>query len=312
MRASRQALRIAVGTAIVALSASLGRAGVQQIIDAISESEFRFARSTSTVPMMPFGWATETYYPRTKFSPEHGSSPSATIAETTSEAGGIIPALVTRRDMLLLGGDVGWDYISVRSGPYSDQSVTRLAPVAAWLHQWNDDNLTGVFAAPIFSQNQLGDGDWGVSGYAGVIGMRWFSDELQLLYGGVCQDSFGRQTFYPYLGVLWLPNPQTSLSLIFPWPSVTYALNERWIVKTSLAPGGSSWVRRDGDYESTQSLSSWNWTAGVGYRLHGKLWLLAGAGVAGLRGLAITHSDQRARLESDPSPVFTLSLQFRP
>ena len=50
----------------------------------------------------------------------------------------------------------------------------------------------------------------------------------------------------------------------------------------------------------------------AGYRLHGKLWLFAGAGVAGLRGLKIESGDDRLRFESKPGPVFTLALQLRP
>lgn len=294
------------------IGANSARAGMGEVIESVRESEFRFMRAGSRVPMIPMAWATGTYYPDARFKPESGPLPEAGATEHTVAAGFVVPAYVARRDMLLVGGDVGWDYVSVTAGPYRDQSVVRVTPLAAWLHQWDNDDMTGVFAAPTFSKNVAGAGDWGLNGYTGLIGMHWFGDSLQLLYGGVYQSDYGQSVFYPYLGMQWQPDDRWSVSLLFPWPTITYALSERWIVQTALAPGGSSWVARGSDYESTQSLNSWNWTVSAGYRVHGKFWLSAGAGVAGLRGLAITSADNRMRFEARPSPVFTLSVQFRP
>ena len=297
---------------LAGLAAATVRADMREVLDSIRESEFRFSRAGSQVPMIPMAWVADTYYPGTVFKPENAALPSAKVIENTVGVGVVMPAYVGQRDLLLAGGDVGWDDVSVRSGPYRDQSVVRMTPVAAWLHQWNENDLSGVFAAPIFSKNQLGDSDWALNGYAGAIGMHGFSESLQLLYGGVYQSDFGQSVFYPYLGVQWQPDIRWSVTLVFPWPTITYVLSERWILQTMIAPGGSTWVGRGTGYETTQSLNSWNWTVNAGYRVYGKFWLSAGAGVAGLRGLAITSSDNRTRFEARPSPVFTLSVQFRP
>ena len=53
-------------------------------------------------------------------------------------------------------------------------------------------------------------------------------------------------------------------------------------------------------------------TVGAGYRCYEKLWLYAGVGVAGFRGITIEGEDVEERLESKPSMVFSLALQFRP
>jgi hypothetical protein len=142
--------------------------------------------------------------------------------------------------------------------------------------------------------------------------MHRINDEVQLLYGSVYENSFGRHAGYPSLGVLWLPSPKCSLSLVFPWPTLSYAPRDRWLLQLGMAPGGSSWVGRANDFETTQSFGSWNLNAGAGYRVHGKLWLFAGAGVAGLRDVKIESGDDRTRFESKPGIVFTLALQFRP
>jgi opacity protein-like surface antigen len=287
-------------------------AGMQEILEAVKSSEFKFARSVSEVPFMPMGWMQDRFYPNSRFEDDNGVLPAADVVENTFSLGTVVPVYVANRDMLLCGGDLGWDRVDVKSGPYRDQSILRLTPVTGWLHQFGDADLVGIFAAPIFSKELLNGGDWGVNGYGGVVAMHWFSDEFQLLYGGVYEYSYGKSAAYPYLGLLYSITPRCTLGLVFPWPNLTYAASDRWLLQLGISPGGSSWVKRGADYEATESLSSWNFIAGASYRFQKNLWLYAGAGVAGFRGLEIESGDNRSRLDSKPSPVFTLAIQFRP
>ena len=308
-------LRFSRGTVVVILlllNALPAPAGMQETLEAIRASEFRFARAQSEVPFIPLGWAQNRSYPNSTFKAEEGNLATAVAAENTFGLGAVLPAYVASRDMLMLGGDLTWDYIAVKSGPYSDQSVVTVTPVAAWLHQLGEDDLVGAFVAPMFSYEFHAADDWGFSGYGGVVGMHYFSDHFQLLYGGVYQNSFGESMGYPYLGVNWLPTPRWSVALVIPWPTISYAVSDRWLLQLMVAPGGSSWVQRNGNYESTQSLSSWNMTVGAGYRIYEKLWLYTGVGVAGFRGVTIEGESGENRLESKPSMVFSVALQFRP
>ena len=311
-------MRANVMRSVVALMLALATgpltafAGMNDILEAIQQSEFRFARSVSEVPFFPVGWAQDRFYPRAQFKDERGALPNGEVVENTFDLGCVLPAYVAKRDMLLLGTDVAWDNLDVQSGPYADQSVLRLAPVAAWLHQFGENETVGAFVAPIFSKELREGQPWGANGYGGVIGMHWFSDEFQLLYGGVYQYSFGQHAGYPYLGMMWMPTPRCSLALVFPWPTFTYTPADRWILQLGISPGGSSWVRRGAGFETTESVASWDLAAGAGYRLHGKLWLFAGAGLAGLRGVKIEGGGDQTRFESKPGAVFTLALQIRP
>ena len=310
------ARKVAASAVALALALTLGPltafAGMDEMLKAVQQSQFSFARSVSEVPFYPAGWAQVRFYPRAEFADERGVLPEGAVVENTFDLGLLLPAYVAQRDMLLLGVDMALDSLDVRSGPYRDQRILRLSPIVAWLHQFGANETMTAFAAPILSKELQGDQPWGANAYGGVIGMHRFSAEVQLLYGGVYEYSFGRHTGYPYLGVLWQPTPKWSLSLLFPWPTLTYVPRDRWLLQLGLAPGGSSWVSRANDFETTQTFGSWNLNAGAGYRLHGKLWLFAGAGVAGLRGLKIESGDDRPRFESQPGPVFTLALQLRP
>jgi hypothetical protein len=289
-----------------------GAAAIDDILEAIRQSEFRFSRAVSEVPFFPAGWLQYHFYPSSEFRDEAGVLPSAEVTESTIGLGGVLPVYVEQRDMVLLGGDVASDTIKVRSGPYRDQRILRVTPVAAWLHQFGKDDMLGAFVAPIFSQETLNDQPWSVSGFAGVIGMHWQSDTLQWFYGGVYEQSFGEEAFYPYLGLQWAPTPQWVLALLFPWPTISYAPAHRWLLQVGIAPGGSSWISRGDGFESTQTFGSWNLNAGIAYQLEGPWWLHAGAGLTGLRGLTHNVSGDETWFEAQSSPVYTVAIQFRP
>ncbi len=79
-----------------------------------------------------------------------------------------------------------------------------------------------------------------------------------------------------------------------------------------VSPGGSTWAKNGDSFEATESLGSWNVTARVGYRFYEHLWLAAGAGLAGWRGVDLSAGNDEVSFKSKPSPMFTLGIEFRP
>jgi len=290
---------------------TIAHAGINEIVEAVQSSEFRFTRSDSEVPFFPIGWAQYQYYPGMRFEDVDSVLPDAKVVEHSVNFGLVVPAYVAKRDMLLLGGDFALESLRVTSGPYDDQSIVRVTPVVSWLHQFGLTDTLIAFAAPIFSLDLKGDEAWGASGYAGLLGMHWINDTLQVIYGGVYENSFGQEQAYPYLGAMWDPSPKLSLALVFPYPTISYVPRDRWLLQLGMTPGGASWVGRGDGFETTQSLSSWNLDARVGYRFHGNFWLTASAGVAGLRGIEILSESDEQRFESQPGSVFGLAVQYR-
>lgn len=312
-RSARQRkLVAALLTMLLACFPPLARAAVDDILNAIRDSEFRFARTSSEVPFFPVGWLKYAYYPATEFRDDDGVLAPAEAVEHSVSMGGVAPVYVDNRDMFLIGGDLAADTIRVTNGPYRDQRIARVTPVAAWLHQFGTDYTVGAFVAPIFSKEFEQDQSWSANGFAGLIGMYWQSDTLQWLYGGVYERYFGEDYFYPYLGMQWNPTPQWSVALLFPWPTISYAPAKRWVVQAGIEPGGSSWVAHGDGYESTQALGSWNASVGAAYQLQGSWWLYAGAGRTGFRGFTQTTSGDERRLDADSGTVYTLAIQFRP
>lgn len=298
---------------LLCLGSTPALAAVDDILQAIRQSEFRFGRTVSEVPFFPLGWAQFQYYPSTEFKDEHGKLAPAEAGERTFDMGGVFPTYVHARDMVLLGGDIAWDTVNVQSGPYRDQRIVRVTPVAAWLHQFGRDHTVGTFVAPVLSkETKQPDQPWTTNGFAGVIAMYWYSDTLQWYYGGVYETYFGVDYFYPYLGLQWNPTPQWSIAALFPWPTISYAPAKGWIVQLGIAPGGSSWLAHNNGYETTQVLGSWNTSFGVARQLSGPWWLSAGVGRTGFRGASQDRSGNETTLDAEPSPVYTIALQFRP
>ncbi|HEX5092581.1 MAG TPA: DUF6268 family outer membrane beta-barrel protein [Burkholderiales bacterium] len=310
MRAA--ALRRLALAAALAAAAGAARAGIDDIIDAIQSSEFRFGRAKSEVPFPPLGWVQYRAYDAARFSDTQGLRPPAEAAESTWSVGGLVPVYVAARDMVVLGGDYSRSSISVRAGPYRDQRVDQATLVAAWLRQFGESETVAVFAAPMISRDARSDRASHVNGFGGVIGMHWQSDTLQWLYGAVFEYNFGARTLYPYFGVLWLPTPRWSVALAVPWPTVAYALSDRWLLEAGVSPGSTSWVTEGSEVQSTQSLGSWNFSVGGAYRLGGHFWLYAGAGLTFGRELINGGTEGETRFDAESRPVYTLALQFRP
>jgi len=298
--------------AALAVATGAARAGIDDIIDAIQSSEFRFGRAKSEVPFPPLGWVQYRAYDAAEFRDPQGQRPPAVADEAAFSIGGLLPVYVAARDMLVLGGDYSLTSIGVRSGPYVDQRVQQATLVAAWLRQFGSSETVAMFAAPILSRDSRSDRPSHVNGFAGVIGMHWQSDTLQWLYGAVFEYNFGARSLYPYFGVLWLPTPRWSVALAVPWPTVAYALTDRWLLESGIAPGSTSWVTQGDQVQSTQSLGSWNFSLGAAYRLHGKFWLYAGAGLTFGRELTHGAPEGETRLDAESRPVYTIALQFRP
>lgn len=287
--------------------------GVDDIVQAIASSELRFSRTESDVPFPALGWVKYHHYSTAEFANFEGGPSPGSFRQHEVNFGLVMPVHVAQRDIVLAGLDTSYDRFDFKSSAFHDAEVLTLTPVAGWLRQVNTDSQVVAFVAPMFS-SALGDNThWGTHAFAGLLGTYQATDHLMWIYGGVYEYSFGSHYVYPYLGLNWLPDPRWAVTLVVPWPSVTYAPNKRFFVHLGVAPGGASWRVRDGGEDTVASFGSWNVSAGAGYRFAGHFWLHGEVGMAGLHSLQIT-SHGKSHLDADINrhPVLTLSVEFRP
>ena len=96
---------------------------------------------------------------------------------------------------------------------------------------------------------------------------------------GVSYDrEFGDDRVFPTGGVVWNLNRELQISLLLPWPRVTYAPLPGLAFFADARPAGNKWnLGRSADEESDFKLETWRLGTGMEARLAPHLWLhLAG------------------------------------
>lgn len=81
-------------------------AGMDAIMKAVQQSEFRFARTSSPVPFAPLAWIQNRQFGAARFEDPVGSLPDVEVRENTFNFGAVLPAYVSKRNMILVGGDM--------------------------------------------------------------------------------------------------------------------------------------------------------------------------------------------------------------
>lgn len=288
------------------------RAGIGELVQAVASSEVTFLRAESDVPFMPIAWAKHSHYGSAEFTSLAGADPGP-FSQSEWNVGMLAPVHAGRRDLVLLGVDVGHNRFRFDQTPAANGSVLAITPAAGWIRQLDEDDQIVAFVAPGFA-SALGDtADWALYSYAGLMGTRRVSDRLLWVYGAVHEYSAGSQFLYPYLGFQWLPNRNWSVALVVPWPTVSWAPNKKVFFSVGVVPGGASWHYREDGRRLSASFGSWNLMAGAGVNVYGKFWLQGQVGYAGLHGLQIDEQGGASiDVRASNQPVYSLNLQFRP
>jgi Domain of unknown function (DUF6268) len=309
---SRSKLALIVGFAAV-LCATNVFASIDDVIEAIANSELRFSRTESNVPFPAIGWIRLHHYSSAEFEEYSGGASPGSFQQQDMNVGFVAPVYVDKRDLYVAGFDAAYDTFDFDAPNIGSTHVFTATPVLGWLRQQNPKSQLAAFVAPAFSTALSDNNRWGVNAFTGLLGTYQYNDRLMWIYGGVYEYSFGSHFLYPYIGLNWLPSAQWSVALILPWPNVIYAPTDRFFVSLGVAPGGASWqVQRDGQ-EAVASFGSWNLSAGAAYRLSRFVWVRGEIGMAGLHGLQLSNrSSSGVDANVDRHPVVTLQLEFRP
>jgi Domain of unknown function (DUF6268) len=303
------------GSAVLGLLLVAGHAAasVDDIVQAIASSEIRFLETDNEVPFPALGWARYQWYSQAEFEKFSGGATPGSFQQQTASVGMVMPVHVGKRDLFMAGLTAGYDHFDFDNSSFADADVFALTPVVGWLRQLDEKSQVAAFVAPAFS-TALGDNSrWGAHTFAGLLATYTATDRLMFIYGGVYENSVGANSFYPYLGLNWVPDKHWSIALVAPWPNISYALNTNCFVHLGVVPGGASWRMNNNGRDTVTSFGSWNITAGAAYRLTGHFWLHAEAGFTGLHSLRIT-SRGSSGLEADINshPLITIGLEFRP
>jgi hypothetical protein len=306
-------LSVAVGVA-----ASIANAQGESWLDAtllkLRETEFEFSRAESDVPFIPVVSVSHSEYGRTRFARTDGTGSDVEFRTGNTAGYALLPLHIGRRSLALAVPTASYTRFRFTQGDFADQDVAGISLVLAGAVQTTGGNQWGGFIMPSAYAPLLDNGDWGASGMAGIIGRNLQGERTAWYYGVVYDYSFGDGYFLPYVGFTYTLDPVWVISMIAPWPSVTYAPSKSFNVKAGLAPSGASWVfSRDGEGQVASSIGGWDLGLWANWRLTRIAWVAVGVGVSGLRSLEIgedgnTHFDP----EIESEPWVSLSFNVRP
>lgn len=275
-------------------------------------TEFEFARAASDIPFLPVMALGVTPYGRTSFR-EGDAADSFRPVNTT--AYGTLPLYIGERGLALAVPFIGYTSFDFSGDRQDDASVTALYLPVGMAWQTGAGRQWVVFGMPEFYTPLDDDGDSVHSMMAGVIGRSFHGERTVWYYGAVYDRNFSDGYFLPYLGFTHAVNQQLNVSMIAPWPSVSYAFTRDFFLRAGVAPSGASWdVRGDpGEREAVMSFGGWNAGLWANARIRGAMWGAFGFGYSGLRGLEIdTEGDTQFDVAMESEPWVTVSISIRP
>jgi hypothetical protein len=274
--------------------------------------------SESNVPEWPFAWFSAVYEMESGFEDEFGPVEDAEAdlfnldlkfpvfmknAKLTDEPGD--PSLTT---LINLQGI--YDKISFCEFEREDLDLySILLPVEYYYtkSEW----LFNVNINPgIFSDFENVDGDdYSVYGSM-LLGYR-INPSCQFFGGISYDDHFGEEELYPLAGVIWDISREWQMSLILPYPQITYAPSEDLAFYVNVEPAGGLWnvndefVEEDYDFE----LEGYRAGFGVDYHMSRKLWVQAQAGYVTARKYEFRDFEDNT-FEADVDDTAYVKLSF--
>lgn len=294
---------------------SEGSGWMSALKEKIRTTEFEFSRADSDVPFLPVASIGVAAYGKSEFERFDGSGEKVEFRSINTGAYGSLPLYIGRRDLVAAVPYVSHTEFSSLTAGVSDRSVVSFYLPLAWLWQSENKLQWGSFIMPSMHSPFDTEGDWGTDFMGGVLG-RCFSGDRAVWYYGIIYDySFGGDFFYPYLGYSYQIDRNWLISLVLPWPTVTYAPSKEFVLQAGFLPSGATWVM-DGSGKDTQvagSLGGWDLGVTAGRRLKRNIWFDAGAGLSGLRSLRFNESGElQFEQNLGREPYVSVALSIRP
>ncbi len=281
----------------------------EKIIDSVIRSDFVFDRNISNVPFLPLAFVQYSNYGDSRFEDCLPYDTCDLYHDEFSQAL-VLPVWVGQKNMFLVGDTINLNWLEFEN---QKTRVDSFGLILGWIQQPTTDWQWGGFLYPIYhstgSSNVLSDAD---EVLGGVIARYRYSPRFHTWFGMVADVDKYDSVYYPYLGFDWLIGREWAVSLIPPWPTVTYAPGNDWLYKAGLLPGSTNWEVA-GESDINSSFSYWNAGFGVERRIKGDLWLELTGGVSGLAKFSVTSGGETVfENDLDQSPFWKIALNYRP
>lgn len=114
--------------------------------------------------------------------------------------------------------------------------------------------------------------DWAFSSI--FTGNREISAHLTLSFGAYFSRDFGKDRFFPTLGLVWEPTAKWRINLTPPHVTIAHHPSENWILKLAAYPGGGSWNIDDSTSRKSRDINLRSVRVGLGIerRMYERCW----------------------------------------
>jgi hypothetical protein len=284
---------------------------IDSILESFHRSDFSFGRTDGNAPFPPLAWLS--YQDRGE-SELSLNNQTVRFDESCMSQFLLAPLWIGQKDMIVAGEYAGWQKVKFSAPVAAERDLYTFMPILGWMRQTGPRQQVAAFVSPVYSYgaDYAGHEFTELSGYAGVIGIKWTSDTFAWAYGMVGDFSADRSLLFPYLGCYWQPSARWSVAAILPWPSVSYAPSRDYMFQVGLSPADAT-LASSPEGNLRMSYSSWNLLFSAHRRLAGNFWVSANAGWSGIGNFAVsTDGETETDYDLRRDVVWSLQISFRP
>lgn len=280
-----------------------------KLIETVMRSDFIFDRNVSNVPLFPLGYLSANYNDSIELE-DCPQSPFCDFSYLSLRQGFGLPVWVGKKNMIILGESLELDQIE------SENQSLDLASgglLIAWIQQSTPKWQNGLFYYAYDGLNEDHQLKQPSGSYAGFVGRYRHDKKFHSYWGGVRVAETGDHTWYPYAGFDWYVDKEWFVSMVIPWPSLSYAPSTDEIYRLGASFSGSDWTNENWGQSVQNSFNKIDFGFSYERRLTQLLWVEARVGYTGLGQFSVSSSGSvDFSTDVSHSPFYRLGINLRP
>jgi hypothetical protein len=294
---------------LVCLAPQPALAAGEKLIEAVLLSDFIIDRDVSNVPFFPLGYLSANYNDSIEFE-DCSSTQTCNFSYLSVSQGLGAPVWIGKKDMVLLGETLEFDQIETGGRALE---LTTGGLLAAWVQQTNQKWQLAAFIYAYDSLKEDAEFEPPRGNYAGFIGRYRHDKRVHSLWGVVRADELDDPVWLPYAGFSWFIGKEWLISMVLPWPSVSYAPSTNEVYRLGATFSGSDWAIDSDGQILRNSFSKVDLGFSYERRISQIIWLEARVGYSGF-GRFTVDTDSNVDLEADVAnnPFISLAIVLRP
>ena len=282
----------------------------EQMIDAILRSDFIFDRNISNIPFIPLGWVQYTHQDSVSLKQGCTAADSCDFKYDSLSQGFGLPVWTGQKNMIILGQTLSADRLE-----FEDRSLRLYTGgiLAAWIMQPAPEWQLGAFTYGYRGFNE----DEGISqpkgNITGAVARYRHIPEFHTYWGGVRIDESDERVYYPYVGFDWYIGQKWAVTMLIPWPSVSYSKSVGTIYRLGALVSRNEWAIDSNGEVSSGSFNKVDIGFSLERQFNNLAWWELRAGYSGYGKLSL-QSGSGTSFESDidSAPFIRFAINFRP